>query len=53
MYAKIEKVFYAIIMSLIIIGLFSFRYSITKSRLERIYKIESPTFTEIMLEIWR
>ena len=38
---------------LVLIGVFSFDYFYTKLRLEKIYKVENPSFIHVVLEMWR
>ena len=52
MFSKEEKGLIILISFLVICGLWIFTYYPAKMRLERIYKIENPTFGDVMLQIF-
>ena len=42
-----------VIISILVVGAFLIQYNWTENRLERIYKIENPTFIDVILEMYR
>ena len=53
MFNEKEKIITFFIVALLAVGTLIFDYFITEKRLERIYKIEKPAFTDVMLEMLR
>ena len=50
---KICKTLTIIATILLILFILIFNYNVAKSRVQRFYKIENPTFTDVMLEIYK